>query len=65
MQVGDLVVFETAGRLGIVLEYLPHENMYNEVLVFWCSGTTSWIYHHRLTIINTGDCHEQSNNINH
>ena len=65
MKIGDLVEYigdyrSPLGEVGIVIDYQYHPEQADEVLVLWSCGSSAWYFGRRLTIINNGGCHEQS-----
>ena len=67
MQIGDLVQWKGMNGeprawagVGVVIDYNYYPEQLNEALVLWNSGASAWYFERRLTIINNGGCHEQS-----
>ena len=67
MKIGDLVQWtgmngnpRTWKGIGIVIDYKYYPEQLNEALVLWSDGHSAWYFERRLTIINNGGCHEQS-----
>jgi len=68
MKIGDLVLWkgmngeprDWAG-VGVVIDYRYYPEQQDEALVLWSDGHSAWYFERRLTKINNGGCHEQSN----
>ena len=65
MKIGDLVEYigdyrSPLGKVGVVIDYNYYPEQHDEALVLWSCGSSAWYFERRLTIINNGGSHEQS-----